>query len=377
MSQNVIPVFTDSKYVQSSWFHETICGLEASAARHRLSVQIFETDCSLPDLQALSSVVIVIGGAMNPLTQIVSYLHQAGKQILLAGIDASFLDIPASCVTLDRSEEMNLLISYLYRCNRCHIALFGFQPDSVNDITRHRAALFYARLQGFPIESEDVYFCQPDFLSCFRAFQNHVQKYDAVICPNDVVAVSFIRHALEAGISIPKDLYVTGTGDLMVSKYCRPSVTTIAMDFHTVGTETFTLWNVLRKNSTADKPLYLKASAPGTLIIRGSTGHIPLSVDKRSDLSVEFQEDSFYDDPTIQNMVRFENCLLQRDAVDLQIIRGILAGLSYEAISESCFLSVSTVRYRISKIFADAKVSGKTDFLRLAGDCFYDTSFST
>ena len=63
--------------------------------------------------------------------------------------------------------------------------------------------------------------------------------------------------------------------------------------------------------------------------------------------------------------MQIENCLKQRDSIDMQIIKGILAGQSYEGLAEILYLSISTVRYRAHNIYLDANTNNKTAFMEL------------
>ena len=46
----------------------------------------------------------------------------------------------------------------------------------------------------------------------------------------------------------------------------------------------------------------------------------------------------------------------------MQILRLLMARESYEQISEELFISSSTLRYRLNKIYADAGVKGRYEF---------------
>ena len=73
-------------------------------------------------------------------------------------------------------------------------------------------------------------------------------------------------------------------------------------------------------------------------------------------------KDYFYHTPSIAVLVNIENCLNHRDSIDMKIICGIMASKCYEVIADELFISASTLRYRLNKIYADANVHGRKEF---------------
>ena len=52
----------------------------------------------------------------------------------------------------------------------------------------------------------------------------------------------------------------------------------------------------------------------------------------------------------------------------MQILRLLMEKKSYEQISDELFISNSTLRYRLNKIYADAGAKGRIDFEALVKD---------
>jgi len=361
MSLSCVSIFTDTRYAQSSWFKETYAGICASASRNKLTVRTYESEPLPEELETLPRAVIVAGGAHNCLSNNVTFLTQYHKQVVLAGIDSELFSEPVSCATLNRRAETERLVAYLHQCKKTRIALFGFQPRSINDMIRYHAALSAAEAGGQPISRDGVFFCRSSIRECFAKFLPWATCCDAVICPNDIVAVYFIGSAKKNGIAVPEDLFVTGFSNMSIGQHCNPSLTTIAMDMFAVGTSAFDAWHFLQKNS--DSTVQIKIEVPAKLLVRSSTAHIAEQTHPSGVHMVDHGEDAFYGDVDIQQILRLNNCLSLRDRTDLQIIAGIVSGLSYENIAERLFLSISTIRYRAHKIYSDAGAKGKVAFL--------------
>ncbi|MFJ3486758.1 LacI family DNA-binding transcriptional regulator [Pseudomonas sp. NPDC090202] len=58
---------------------------------------------------------------------------------------------------------------------------------------------------------------------------------DAVICVSDLSAFGAIMECHRRGLKVPQDIAVAGFGDFEVSRYCTPTITTIAVDPYQIG----------------------------------------------------------------------------------------------------------------------------------------------
>ena len=77
---------------------------------------------------------------------------------------------------------------------------------------------------------------------------------------------------------------------------------------------------------------------PGLYHSRESTGNLSLkeALPQAGSQSVSTFESgsNFFTNPTINSLIRFENCLSNRDEIDQKIIMAILRGKSYEQMEE-------------------------------------------
>lgn len=60
---------------------------------------------------------------------------------------------------------------------------------------------------------------------------------DAVVCPNDHFAYGALEHCQSAGVHVPDDVSIVGFGDDEVSMICKPSITTVSVNYQAIGTE--------------------------------------------------------------------------------------------------------------------------------------------
>ena len=92
------------------------------------------------------------------------------------------------------------------------------------------------------------------------------ERPTAVICGSDSVAAGASRAILNAGLSIPGTISLTGLGDELLSRYGPISLTTVR--FPNPGQAGFELWRKAREGEEEMKPVLL----PAELIVRNSTG---------------------------------------------------------------------------------------------------------
>jgi DNA-binding LacI/PurR family transcriptional regulator len=90
----------------------------------------------------------------------------------------------------------------------------------------------------------------------------------AVMALNDVIAVGALHAAWKAGLSLPRDLSVTGFDDISLARYTMPELTTAAQPVFEMGRKA-----ALRLLLRIQKPdlKVRRTLLPISLVIRGST----------------------------------------------------------------------------------------------------------
>ena len=134
----------------------------------------------------------------------------------------------------------------------------------------------------------------------------------------------------------------------------------MTMDMLCVGEQAFSVWRYLMKSEHTQQRVALKITVPSRILIRESTGCTHIQAGAGAVFPTP--QDYFYHNPTIARLVGLENCINQRDATDMNVLCRLMEQKSYEQISEELFISSSTLRYRLNKIFADAGVRRRHEF---------------
>ena len=362
-----LTIVSDPFYNKSTWYQQIVEGIRAASSKVRTPIEInilSDVSHDLPP-EELSSPVIVTNGSKSFLYHAVHTLRRLEKPIVLSGLDSENFGDDISCATCSRRAEMHRLIHYLVHNGRRNIALVGFWKKSQNDMLYYHAAKSAALRAGTPIAAESAFFWESRLEESISAFFRQSVRYDAVVCPNDAVALCVANACRTHGISIPDQLFLTGASNMQIGQFCDPSLTTIAVDFEAIGQETFHVWHYVHDH--APGRTYIKALIPGKLIVRASTAFCEdadwqeWETEVPDESNVD-QENSFFTDPLIHSLMRVEQCLHNMDEVDRKILIGIMQGKSYEVMAEELYMSTSSIRYRRNRIFSDAGLTTRSAF---------------
>ena len=87
-------------------------------------------------------------------------------------------------------------------------------------------------------------------LALAQQLQDHslYREYEAVVCPNDAIAIYLVNYLKQQGITVPDDLFVASFGNMAIGRYHRPSITSMTMDMQYVGKQAFSVWRHLMKS---------------------------------------------------------------------------------------------------------------------------------
>lgn len=370
MDERTVPVLWDEDCFTSSIYKEMAQGITAAAAQTQRNVEIFTSCEEMLAAVPADRTVIVIGYETPKLQVSLTALTKRGLQVLLAGLDDERFGARISSASPSRRRATALLIQYLMACGKKNIALVACGDRSVNDMMRCETLKSYLLVQGCKDPDSHIFYYQNRVEESFEAFYPYWREFDAVICPNDYVAMCLIRFCQERGIRIPEDLYLAAFSDRTLARYCKPSITTMSIDFAAVGNCTYQAWEFLEEHR--EENLQIQITTPSRLIVRQSTNNEYHPIDNSNVIiyDADYEGGPFYSDPTIAKVMQIENCLVQCDRLSLQIIGILLEGKNYDYISEKLFISRSALNYRMKKIFNAAGVNSRRELETLFGEYF-------
>ncbi len=345
-------------------------GMQKMANRKGLGIKLYDCCDDLLRDESARRTVIVVGAESSRTPDILQTLQRSQRRIVVTNIDADHIDAHYSCATFSRRIATEQMLDYLLEKGCRHIALVGLGKRSFNDMVHRDAMTQY--LLKYPHADGMCFEYQNRIDESFETFDSVKKGFDAVLCPNAFVAVAFLNFCELRNISVPTDLLVASMKDNNICRYCKPSLTSLAIDFLAIGEQSVIVWQYLQEKG--NERFRMRIAVLGHVIERESTG-TPLSQEalisaETGFLDREYEGGPFYGDPKLQSLMTLERCLQGCDELDFRIIGLLLDGVHYDIISEKLYLGESSLQYRVRKIFHSAQVKNRNDFSRIFQNCF-------
>ena len=99
------------------------------------------------------------------------------------------------------------------------------------------------------------------------------ERPTAIVACNDLMAIGAIRAIQDAGLTVGRDISVTGFDNIPISEYVQPSLTTVSQPIYQIGRSACEMLVDLLNEENSDRKQILLEPA---LMVRHSTG-IPIS----------------------------------------------------------------------------------------------------
>lgn len=365
-----IPVLWEQEFRRIPTAITMVNGIQKMASRKGYKVNLYERCAGLLSDSPAASTVIVVGSESSRTPHILQDLKKAQWQIVVTNVDADHIDAHYSCATFSRRIITEQMLDHLLDKGCRRIAMVGLGQRSFNDMVHQDAMAQY--LLKYPYAEGACFEYQNRIDESFNAFYAMRDGFDAVLCPNAFVAVAFLHFCEEKGIVVPNDLLVACMKDHSIGRYCKPSLTSLAVDFFAIGEQSVIVWQYLQEEG--NERFRMRIAIQGHVIERESTGTAlgggAQSLANDGTLDGKYEGGPFYTDPELQALMSLERCLQNCDELDLRIIRLLLDGKHYDAISEQLYLGDSSLQYRVRKIFHSAQTKSRDEFIRLMRNSF-------
>lgn len=346
----------EPEYKTSNWYKDILDGLLNEKRQKRFSLTMLE-DIRLLDRQQVSQedIIFVIGTNSEWLEKALPVCEAVfdNRVIVLANHENRFSKGKYSIVTADITYSVQLLYNYLKHYGKTRIAMYGINPKSSSDAYRKRSFLLCGGAET------DLFYNTISLSQCYDDFSERAGQYDAVICVNDYAAISLTKHLEDC-----RQLFITscGAGSLL-SHFFSPSITHTRINYASFGKAGLDLCRILQKNSSANSVnIYLASEfVPGQ-----TTESLPFVKEAMQEAqAIQKNDDKYYADLEIDEMIRVETLLNSCDANDLAIVKGILAGKTYANLAEELFMSTNGVKYKLKNMFQLCNVRSKAEFADL------------
>lgn len=147
-------------------------------------------------------------------------------------------EIAHRCVWLDNIEGGKMMAKHLLDHGHKHIALINSHYDI--DDPQDRAEGIKTALAAVNIElpADAIELNTPDQEGGERAIRHLLSKgipFSAVLAYNDAMAAGAISMLSDHGLEVPNDVSIVGFDDVLLSRYCRPKLTTLHYPIEQMG----------------------------------------------------------------------------------------------------------------------------------------------
>lgn len=334
----LIPVLTEPSFRSYLWAKQTMDGIMQEATKRKYKTVVLDADSyETIDYDVLFGterrMLIVIGTSISWMPTALSFFTAKKIETIFISFDPAETALPTGMVRMDYVGAIAHLLSYLTKdCARRRIALYGYNPNSSADNIKLRFFNSWKR-QFDEGHEHDVFQNLADLEDCFQQFYPRVHQFDAVICANDIAAVSLLSYLSEHDIRIPEDLYIVAFGDSKISEHVKPSLTIATLDHPEMGRQAVLLFSHLCKMPATAS---VSSRVRSKLIIRATTAYTPdtttdqLPIDNSNAFANAVD---FYQDPEAEQLLRAEMLLDACDEADFTLLQSVLKGFSLDQLA--------------------------------------------
>ena len=177
-------------------------------------------------------------------------------------------------INVDNKKGINLLLNHLTSLGHKKIAFFN--GGWFGDIHERRSTfieyLHDAKLMTIP---DWVQVTTNDAEGGYRAMKYLLEashRPTAVLASDDIMAIGAIKAVYDAGLTVPKDISITGFDDIDITFYIHPALTTVQQPIQSMSEKALKL--LLDAVKGEEPQIYLIQVEP-KLLVRQSTGPPP------------------------------------------------------------------------------------------------------
>ena len=355
---NKIYVYCEDNNQETTWAKLIIKGIESDLNPKKETLCLITND-KLKDLEE-NNVLVVVGFTNTFIDETLTYCLRKKIRPLLVGSTQNYININnVSCVSINRESSMYDNVLNLINNHASRVAIIGVNPSVQTDLSYldgYKSALKVANIR---INENDIYTNTVGIEDTISNFLKNYKKYDAVVCTNDYVAIILLSKLDQLGIAVPKQLQVTGSGNIDISKFAKPSLTTIEIPLETVGKQACTLYRLLNDDPSF-KSLY--SSVEHNIIYRDSTSikkYKKYSIDLGSNVCEPLISKAY--ETGMKPIWTLSDAFSSMDEVDRKIIHGIINNLTNTETAYEAYVADSTLRYRLKRIYQITNTNGKQE----------------
>ena len=351
----MVSILIEPSYARSVWCTSVLDGLVGQLKQKRIAYGLAS---NLGEISRGAEYAFVVGTGDPWVNAALMGCNQMGVHpILLCSQATHRFNCNYSSVCSDVPSSTRHVIEQLRLLGITRVALYGVNPQSIADQSRMECYLSMVEK-----ENQAVFYNEGSMKRCYADFMKAGDRFDAVLCANCFLAISLVRCLRREAPERLRRLHIIGYQEVRLTERYADDIYTLRLNFHEYGKAAVMLMDCLQKNPHLT--------------------HATMAIDwDISELEMETRDlprqpaapipdlpdalDVFYEDSELHEMMLVESLLYESEEVDRKIIEGLMRDASYEQIAESCFMSVSTVKYRLRKMLDLCHFRNRAELIEL------------
>jgi len=357
---HVVEVWLEPVFSESQWCKKMTEGLRDGAKARHLHTEFLVL--GQPHAGPFAGVILA-GETLLWYDRMMNYCKVNHIRFCIAS-NTLFVGTEISYIRCDYRQIAENMVRYLYGVGKSKIAMFGVNPSSPSDIARQNGCRDGMQALGLDFSQRDIFTTAGDIAAVGQRFLTVCDRYDAVICANDLYAVYLLQLLQEAGIRIPQDVFLCGFGCTVLSRLTRPTLTSVNVNLYTIGYQAATCMDILVQDSNIST---LTLSIQPEYQLGESTNYLPFP-DFAVSGPINRESQTVYSgaDECIHRISMLEACLAAADATDRQIINQLISNrLTKSETAERLFISEGTLNYRTEKLAKRLNCAGRSELITL------------
>lgn len=149
-------------------------------------------------------------------------------------------EIAERCVWLDNYSGGQMMAQHLISLGHKELALVTSSYQIEDPKARCKGITDTLSQNGITLAPSRIAFATPDQAGGQQAIQEILaqgKKFTGLLAYNDAMAAGAMTHLLDNNIRVPQDVSIVGFDDILLAKYCRPTLTTLRYPIEAMATK--------------------------------------------------------------------------------------------------------------------------------------------
>ncbi len=334
----MVHILIDPIYARSVWCENLKQSLISELKKKRIHFSLSE------DIEhmLLEDTVFLIASDNAWTENVIRKLNHNSIQPILLCNQMDFLEgLNYSCVCSDVYGSMKSIFSSIKYHGKKSPVIYGLNKKSLSDTGTLKCAQNLSCEMDFPLK---VFYNHGSLAECFEQFYSEIEYFDSAICVNDFAAVSLIKHLQDKNSALLEQLLIFSCAKSEISEL-YPKIVSPRSNYEDYGKAAVYISEKIEKHHFISN-MTIRIARMVDSAIPDTTQDIPFT-------ETLTHTDEFYQDLEIAEMICVEKLLCRCDQTDREIIDMLCQKVTLDEICEKCFLSESTIKYRIRRILED------------------------